>query len=105
MSRAWRIEFDGALYHVLARGNARQDIFTDDRDRLLFIDLIGEMAVRFEIDVYAWVLMGNHYHLLLKTNRPIYPKACSGLVRITPANTISAIKEAAIYFKDGLKVF
>ena len=69
MSRAWRIEFDGALYHVLARGNARQDIFVDDRDRLLFIDLIGEMAVRFEIDVYAWVLMGNHYHLLLKTNR------------------------------------
>jgi len=54
---------------VLARGNARQDIFVDDRDRLLFIDLIGEMAVRFEIDVYAWVLMGNHYHLLLKTNR------------------------------------
>ncbi len=37
--------------------------------RLLFIGLIGEMAVRFEIDVYAWVLMGNHYHLLLKTNR------------------------------------
>ncbi|NOY69199.1 MAG: hypothetical protein GXP53_06860 [Deltaproteobacteria bacterium] len=69
MSRAWRIEFEGALYHVLARGNAKQDIFTDDRDRLLFIDLISEMAVRFEIDVYAWVLMGNHYHLLLKTNR------------------------------------
>ena len=68
MSRAWRIEFDGALYHV-ARGNARQDIFVDDRDRLLFIDLIGEMAVRFEIDVYAWVFMGNYYHLLLKTNR------------------------------------
>ncbi len=46
MSRAWRIEFDGALYHVLARGNARQDIFMDDRDRLLFIDLVGETDPR-----------------------------------------------------------
>jgi len=50
-------------------GNARQNIFVDNRDRLLFIDLIGEMAVRFKIGMYAWVLMGNHYHLLLKTNR------------------------------------
>ncbi|MGB9499639.1 MAG: transposase [Dissulfuribacterales bacterium] len=75
MSRARRVEFEGALYHVLARGNARQDIFMDDRDRLLFIDLIGEMAVRFEIDVYAWVLMGNYYHLLLKTNRANLPKS------------------------------
>ena len=77
----------------------------DDRDRLLFIDLIGEMAVRFEIDVYAWVLMGNIIIYCLKQTGPIYPKACSGLVQITPANTISTIKKVAICFKDGLKVF
>jgi REP element-mobilizing transposase RayT len=68
MGRAWRIEFEGALYHILSRGNERKDIFYDDQDRLLFLKTIGEMSERFEIDVYAYVLMGNHYHLLLKTN-------------------------------------
>lgn len=69
MSRAWRIEYDGALYHVLSRGNEQGRIFVDDQDRLLFLELIGEMAARFDIDVYAYVLMGNHYHLLLKTRK------------------------------------
>jgi REP element-mobilizing transposase RayT len=69
MGRAWRIEYEGALYHILSRGNEQKDIFYDDQDRLLFLKTIGEMSKRFEIDVFAYVLMGNHYHLLLKTNR------------------------------------
>ena len=69
MSRPWRIEFDGALYHVLSRGNEQQNIFSDDADRELFLDLVSEMSSRFDIEVYAYVLMGNHYHLLLKTHR------------------------------------
>lgn len=67
MARQWRIEYPGALYHVLSRGNARQDIFLTDDDRVLFLDLIQELSDRFNIEVYAYVLMGNHYHLLLKT--------------------------------------
>jgi len=79
MSRSWRIEFDGALYHVLSRGNQRQPIFADNPDRALFLDLIGEMSVRFEIVVYAYVLMGNHYHLLLKTHRANLSKSMQWL--------------------------
>ncbi len=67
MARQWRIEYSGALYHVLSRGNGRQDIFLSDKDRRLFLDLVQEFSERFNIDVYAYVLMGNHYHLLLKT--------------------------------------
>jgi len=67
MSRQWRIEYPGALYHVLSRGNGRQDIFLTNNDRRLFLDLIQEFSERFNIEVYAYVLMGNHYHLLLKT--------------------------------------
>lgn len=67
MARQWRIEYPGALYHVLSRGNGRQDIFLSDDDRVLFLDLIQEFSDRFTIEVYAFVLMGNHYHLLLKT--------------------------------------
>ena len=69
MARAWRIEFDGALYHVLSRGNEQQAIFRDDQDRTRFIETVGEMAERYDMDIFAYVLMGNHYHLLLKTNR------------------------------------
>ena len=69
MSRAWRIEYPGALYHVLSRGNERRDIFVDDDDRRMFLDTLGEMAERFESDIAAYVLMRNHYHLLLRTRR------------------------------------
>jgi REP element-mobilizing transposase RayT len=75
MARAWRIEYEGALYHVLSRGNQRQEIFADDDDRLLFLSTLADMAGRFEVEVYAYVLMGNHYHLLLRTQRSNLSKA------------------------------
>jgi len=69
MARPWRIEFEGALYHVLSRGNEQRDIYRDSEDRLSFMDSLGEMTERFEIDIFAYVLMNNHYHILLRTNR------------------------------------
>jgi REP element-mobilizing transposase RayT len=69
MARAWRIEFEGALYHALSRGNEQQDIFWDDKDHRTFLTCLGRMSERFEIDIFAYVLMGNHYHLLFRTNR------------------------------------
>ncbi len=79
MGRAWRIEYEGALYHILSRGNEQKDIFYDDPDRVVFLKTIGEMSERFEIDVFAYVLMGNHYHLLLKTNRSNLSKSMQWL--------------------------
>ena len=49
MTRAWRIEYEGALYHVLSRGNQKQDIVITYGDRKLFFANAGEMAERFEI--------------------------------------------------------
>ena len=69
MARAWRIEYKGALYHVLSRGNEGQNIVNDDDDRKLFLNTVGEMGERFAIDLFAYVLMDNHYHLLFRTNR------------------------------------
>ena len=65
MARAWRIEYEGALYHVLSRGNERQDIVASDDDRKLFLDTVAEMGERFEIDIYAYVLMDNHLSLVI----------------------------------------
>ena len=67
MARQWRIEYPGALYHVLSRGNGGQDIFYSDNDCDLFLSLLEELIGRFNVEVHAYVLMSNHYHLLLKT--------------------------------------
>jgi REP element-mobilizing transposase RayT len=75
MSRAWRIEYKGALYHLLSRGNEGGDIFVDGDDRQSFLDTIEEMTQRFEMDVFAYVLMSNHYHLLIRTRRANLKKA------------------------------
>ncbi len=66
MGRQWRIEFEGAYYHVLSRGNDGKPIFSDDTDRTGFIGLLGDLSERFEIDMFAYVLMPNHYHLLFQ---------------------------------------
>jgi REP element-mobilizing transposase RayT len=68
MARQWRIEYPGALYHILSRGNERRPIFKDTEDKIVFLELVEEMASRFNLDIYAYVLMNNHYHLLIKTN-------------------------------------
>ena len=68
MARPWRIQYEGAYYHVLSRGNEGRHIFFDDGDQKLFLRTLGETSDRFKIDVFAFVLMSNHYHLLLRTN-------------------------------------
>jgi len=75
MGRAWRIEYEGALYHTLSRGNENGAIFYDNMDRVRFLETIGEMSERFVVDVCAYVLMDNHYHMLLKTWRANLSKA------------------------------
>jgi len=69
MARPWRIEYEGALYHVYSRGNNHQNIFLSDDDQHLFLDTIGQMSERFDNDIFAYVLMDNHYHLLLRTTK------------------------------------
>jgi len=69
MPRQVRIEYEGAMYHVLARGNRREAIVEDDEDRKMFIRTLGEAAEKTGFRIHAYVLMGNHYHLLLETPR------------------------------------
>ena len=67
MPRQLRLEYEGAIYHVLARGDRREAIYHDDHDRLTWIDYLGQVCRRTGWRVYGWVLMGNHYHLLIET--------------------------------------
>lgn len=67
MARPLRIEFAGAKYHVMCRGNNGGDIFFGDEGREIFLNTLDEVCVRSGWLVHAYVLMGNHYHLLLET--------------------------------------
>lgn len=67
MARPLRIDVAGGWYHVTARGNNRQAIFCDKRDREHFLELLEVMAGRFALHVHAYVLLDNHYHLLITT--------------------------------------
>jgi REP element-mobilizing transposase RayT len=67
MGRQLRIEYAGATYHVMCRGNRRETIFQDDQDKQMFVDTLGEACLRTGWLVCAYVLMTNHYHLILET--------------------------------------
>jgi len=67
MSRPLRIEFEGAVYHVTSRGNARQNIYEDDTDRHRFLELLVREINQQRWFCHAYCLMGNHYHLLIET--------------------------------------
>ncbi|HSV99627.1 MAG TPA: transposase [Sedimentisphaerales bacterium] len=69
MARAQRIEYEGAVYHVTARGNERRAIFHDDADRERFLRMLGESVERFETRLYLFCLMTNHVHLVVETPR------------------------------------
>jgi putative transposase len=67
MARSLRIEFSGALYHVTSRGNECRPIFRDDVDREMFLTFLGQAVTRFGWSLTAFVLMTNHFHLVVQT--------------------------------------
>jgi REP element-mobilizing transposase RayT len=89
MARPLRIQYEGALYHILSRGNEKKKIFLDNGDYEKFIQILATLPKRFGVIIYGYVLMPNHYHLLVET-----PKA--NIVRaIHLLNTVYAV-----YFND-----
>ena len=69
MARPLRIEYPGAWYHILNRGAGKRRIFYSERDHELFMQLLGETSQIYGIEIHAYSLMGNHYHLLVHTPR------------------------------------
>ncbi len=67
MARPLRIQFENAHYHVTCRGNARQDTFDNERDYAAFLDLLARSSEIYQVAILVYVLMRNHFHLLLRT--------------------------------------
>jgi len=70
VARKLRVEYPGAIYHVMNRGDRREDIFRDDADRKRFVETLGEACVRGGWQVHAYCLMPNHFHLVVETPTP-----------------------------------
>jgi putative transposase len=69
MARKLRVEYPGAVYHVMNRGDRREPIFKDDKDREVFLSTLGEACGKTGWEVHALCLMGNHFHLVVETPR------------------------------------
>lgn len=69
MARPLRIEYSGAIYHVLSRGDRREAIVRDDADRNLWLELLEKTCRRTAWEIHAYCLMSNHFHLVVETPR------------------------------------
>jgi putative transposase len=69
MPRVARRLVDGGTYHILNRGNGRQRVFHKDADYAAFLGMLSQMVERYSIDLYAYCLMPNHFHLVVKAGR------------------------------------
>src|SRR2546423_1159235 len=70
MPRPLRIQYEGALYHVMSRGDRREGIFFDDADRNAVLRTLGGTCAKMGWEVHAYCLMGNHFHLVVETPQP-----------------------------------
>ena len=67
LARPPRLEYPGAVYHVIARGNNRQAIFADDRDHTIYLEKLGHYCTEKEVNLLGYCLLSNHLNLLLET--------------------------------------
>ncbi len=81
MPRKPRIEFPGAFYHVMARGNRKQDIFVGDRGKERFLEKLSEYKERYGFILYAFTLMPNHLHLLLEAGLEPLSRIMQGILQ------------------------
>jgi len=70
MPRQLRVQYPGAIYHVMSRGNRREKIFLDDVDRQDFIKTLAEACQKTGWQVHAYCLTGNHFYLVVETPQP-----------------------------------
>lgn len=67
MARKLRVEFPGAIYHIMNRGDRRERVFWDDTDRIQFLDTLGEACVKTDWEIHAYALIPNHFHMVVET--------------------------------------
>jgi REP element-mobilizing transposase RayT len=68
--RKLRVQYPGAIYHIMNRGDRREVIFKDDHDRYRFLEAVGQASEKTGWQIHAYCLMSNHFHLVVETPQP-----------------------------------
>src|SRR6266850_5051944 len=97
-----RIEYSGAYYHVMNRGQSRRNIFIEDKGRKTFLDLLADMARLWKVQIYAYCLMDNHYHLL-SSRREFCLGGCTISMGYIPGSLTGSIITLGCCFAAGIK--
>ena len=103
MPRQPRLDAPGTLHHVMLRGIARGQIVADREDREAFLQRLGEVAIATETTVYAWALLPNHAHLLLRSGPRDSPGSCGGSSPAMPWPITATIDGPGISSKNRYK--
>lgn len=103
MARQPRVEFAGACYHIMARGNRREYVFRDESIKVLLINTLGEVAVRFGWKIHAYAIMDNHYHILLETPQPNLVAGMSWLQTAFTVRCNRQTNQCGHVLRDGIK--
>ena len=105
MARALRIQFPGAYYHLTCRGVEQRSIYEGDRDRQQFLVLLARSLADYKAVLHAYVLMINHFHLLIQTSKRIALNSCViSIFRILDGTT-GVINVAVICIRGGTRPF
>ena len=86
MARPLRIEYPDAVYHVSNYGLDNQRVFPSARYFDAFLEALGETCSRLNVEVHAFCLLRNQYHLVIKPLKRIFPDSCAKLMACTHSN-------------------
>ena len=104
MARPLRIEYEDAVYHVMNRGSGFQDIFHGEEFFELFLETVAEACDRFGIEIFAYCLMSNHYHLLVKTPRANLGRAMRHINGVYPQRYIGYVPPMVFCLEGGIRL-
>ena len=103
MARPIRVEYEGASYHVTARGNERKLIYRSDDDRKLFLRTLMQMVRVYGVVLEAYCLMPNHYHLAITTPLGNLIQAIGWLQTTYTIRFNKRHKRSGIFFREDIK--
>jgi putative transposase len=103
MARPLRILYKNAWYHVMNRGLSREDIFLDDKHRQMFLHVLAEVVEKFKVEIHAYCLMDNHYHLMIKTPLANLDKAMRHLNSVYTIRYNKSVKSDGPIFRGRYK--
>ena len=105
MARKPRIEYPGAFYHVMCRGNNGEHILHNDEDKKFYLYLIQKYKERYCFRIFAYCIMDNHVHMLIQTGDVPLSKIMQAYNKVSPKDTIQNTAGLVMFSNRGIKQY